>query len=341
MRRVVFLVASVLVSALFLWLALRDQDLGRVWASIRQADTGWMLAAMVAISLGLWTRGVRWRGLLDDRLTVPQAGHILNIGFLLNLLPLRAGELARSVLATRYRVPFMTAAASVVFERLVDTLLVVIMLVIALSRLPNTSAAITGPTTLFGVAVVAAFAVLVFFSRYPSVGHRAVALVERLLPFLKRLSLGRLLDHALDGLKPLNHGRSAARAIVWTLISWAISLFTLYCLVMALRIDGVDRLMLTVLGLMLAALSIAVPVSVAGIGPFQAALIVAGQAVGLSGTPEKDALALSLGFLFHAVNILGYAVWGTVGMLALGVSLGDVLKRDAPTPREADAPAAD
>jgi uncharacterized membrane protein YbhN (UPF0104 family) len=190
---------------------------------------------------------------------------------------------------------------------------------------------------IFGIAVVAAFAVLVFFARFPSLGHRAVGIVERMLPFLKRFKLTQLLDHVLDGLKPLTHWRSALHAIVWSLIAWAISTATVYALILSLGINeivpgnnGVDTLSLSILGLCLAALSIAVPVSVASIGIFESAVQIAGRAVGLSGTPALDATALSLGFLFHGVNIFGYAVWGVIGLLVTGISLGDVMNAQKP-----------
>jgi len=56
-------------------------------------------------------------------------------------------------------------------------------------------------------------------------------------------------------------------------------------------------------------------------------VIAAGQAVGLAGTPELDALALAMGFLFHGVNIFGYIVWGTIALLSMGVSLSEIVSR--------------
>jgi hypothetical protein len=75
----------------------------------------------------------------------------------------------------------------------------------------------------------------------------------------------------------------------------------------------------------MAALSIAVPVTVASIGTFEYAVQLAGQSVGLAGTPALDAAALSLGFLFHGLNLLSFAVWGGLGLVATGISLGDVV----------------
>jgi uncharacterized membrane protein YbhN (UPF0104 family) len=328
MRRTIFLIVSLLVSVFFLWLALRGVDFQQVLKSIQQAEIGWVFISFLGITFGLWTRGIRWHGLLDFKPPRLITCHIVNLGFMLNLLPLRVGEVARSVLIMREGVPLVTAATSVVLERLIDTLLVVIMIVVSLTRIPNVPQEIIKPTTIFGAAVVVAFAIMVIFARFPALGHRVLEAVERLFPFLKRLGMDKLFDQLLVGLKPLTHLNSAIFAIVWTLICWFFSVITVYALVRALNITSADgtpldegtRILLTMLSLGLAALGNAVPVSVAGIGPFEATILLAGQTVGI---PKES--AISLGFLFHGLNIVGYAVWGIVGLLATGVSLSDVM----------------
>jgi hypothetical protein len=323
MRRTVFLVASVLVSALFLWLALRDVPLAEVVASIRQANIFWVIVALICLAIGMWTRAVRWRGLLDFKIPQTEAFYMICITFMVNLLPLRAGEVARSFLATRSGVPVMTAATSIVVERLIDTLLVVVSLSVVFSRLPSIPESATRAAALFGIAAVAAFVVLIFFARYPHIAHAILARVERLLPFLERLPLRRLLDNVLDGLKPLTHWRSAAHAIGWTLVSWSFSLAIFYALELALGIgDPAQRFTASVLGVGLASFSIAVPVSIGAIGPFEAAVRVSGEAVQLS-----PVLATSLGFLFHGVTILGYAMYGAYAMLTMGVRLSEMMRR--------------
>ena len=72
---------------------------------------------------------------------------------------------------------------------------------------------------------------------------------------------------------------------------------------------------MSVLAVSLASFSIAIPVSVAAIGPFEAAVLAAGQLAGLDGVQ-----ALSLGFLFHGVSVANYVIWGIIGFLGLGLS---------------------
>ncbi|MCB9455868.1 MAG: flippase-like domain-containing protein [Anaerolineaceae bacterium] len=333
MRRYLILGASVLVSALFLWLALKDVPLQEIWNNIQHANLLWIGVAFLSVTAGLYLRAIRWRGLVDDKISTMRSFHILNITFLLNQLPLRAGEVARSLLATREHIPVLTAATSIVVERLLDTVLVVVWLALALTRVPDAPPEITVTAALFGVAAVGAFVILIVFARFPNLAHWSLNLVERILPFLKRLPLERLLDNVLDGLKPLTNWKRAAHAIIWTLISWSVSLFTFFALELALDVPniapGTDLFLMAVIAVTMASFSIAIPVSVASFGPFEGAVLIAGKALGMD-----DAIALSLGFIAHGITVLGYAVWGTIALLVMGVSLGDVLSGGTEKPAE-------
>lgn len=321
MRRTFLIAASVIVSALFLWLAVRDVDLEQVLDSIRQADVGWLALSLLTTASGLLTRAIRWRGLLGNRVPLIHAFHIVNITNLMNQLPLRAGEVARSLLSVREGVPIVTAATSIIVERLLDTLLVVVLLAAALSQLPNAPELATRSAALFGAASVMGFVMLVVLARYPGFAVNLLRAFEKRIPLLGKLPLRQLLAHMIEGLEPLTHWRSAAQAIGWTVISWAFSYTTFYALHRALSADPSSILLSTALALTLASFSIAIPVSVAAVGPFEAAVRVAGEAVNMPAI-----LATSLGFLIHGMNLLSYAVWGTLGMLAMGVSLADVAR---------------
>lgn len=331
MRRILFIAASILVSGFFLWLALRDVNIGEVVNNIRQADLGWLLISVVFTSAGLWTRGIRWRGLLGYKIPLGQAFHIWNISALVNQLPLRAGEIARSLLAMRAGVPLMTAATSIVVERLLDTLFVVMVLSFALSQSPLAPELATRSAAFFGIASIIVFIVLLFFARYPQLARQILGWFETRLPLFKRLPLRPLLDNVLEGLQPLTHWRGASHAIGWTVISWALSFGTFYTLHRALHIDGVNLLLSAAISVTLASFSIAIPVTVAGLGPFQLAVLVSGEAV----TPpavwaaSMKTIYSGLGFLIHGMNVLNYAAWGTLGMVILGVSLSDVVQQPA------------
>ena len=95
---------------------------------------------------------------------------------------------------------------------------------------------------------------------------------------------------------------------LWTLVGWVFSLATFYTLHLALGITT-DFSVSVPLGIALAALAIALPVSIAGLGPFHGAVVLTGQMVGMA--PLE---AISLAFLFHGVTVLSYALWGQPGL---------------------------
>jgi uncharacterized protein (TIRG00374 family) len=319
-RRILLIVASIIISVVFLVLVLRDVPLNEVLSALGKAHWLWVLACFAIVFIGLWTRAVRWRGLLDNRIGLQDAFFIMGITFMLNQLPLRAGEVARSLLATRHKLPFVTAATSIVVERLLDTLLVVLLIAWSVAQLPDIDPQVTRGATLFGIAGVFGFAVLLFFAHYPQIAHKFLTIIIARVAFLERLPLPDWLDHVLDGLKPLTNWGTFAHALLWTLISWVFSLLGLYTSIRALGIEE-SPLIATTLGISLASLSIAIPATVAGIGLIEGAIKLAGNIVGM-----PDVASTALGFLLHGITIFGYIVVGIAGMWLQGVSLDELLK---------------
>ena len=313
-RQAILIIASVLVSAFSIGYILSDAPLEDVLATIQKADGGQLALAAVFMTASLVTRGIRWRELLGRRVRLVDAFHLVNIMFLGNQLPLRLGEVARTLLVSRRGVPMATAAASIVVERLMDTLLVVLMLAAAVSQLPDAPRTVTDAAAFFGLAGLGGFGLLLICARMPARALALVAAVTRWIPALRRLPLLRLSEHLLDGLGALADTRTLLLSLFWTVMSWAMSLATFYCLQVALAID-VDAALSVPLSVSLAALGIALPVSVAALGPFEAAIIVAGQLVGMASLD-----AVSLGFLYHGMSIIGFVIWGGISMLALGMA---------------------
>ena len=311
-KRLAVIAISIIVSAGSLLLILRGVPVADVADSIQKADSGQLLIAFLFVTLSLFTRGIRWWGLLGYRLPLIQASHIVNVMFLGNQLPLRMGEVARSLLAVRGGVPIVTSAASFVIERLVDMLAVVLMIAITVSQLPDVPPQVTQTAAVFGLLALSGFAALLILARVPESAHRILDRLLDLLPLLRRLPLKGMLDNLLAGLQPLTQIRPLVFCGVWTVIAWAMSFAAFYFLHRALGIQ-VNFVHSVPLGIALASLSIALPVSIAALGPFEAAIILTGQLVGMD-----HLAAISLGFLLHGITVFGYAVWGALGLLVLG-----------------------
>ncbi len=87
--------AGLLVSLVFIYFALRNQDFGHIWQALREAEYGWLIPAVAVYFLGVMVRAVRWHYLLRAVQDIPprRLFPIVVIGYMANnILPLRAGE---------------------------------------------------------------------------------------------------------------------------------------------------------------------------------------------------------------------------------------------------------
>lgn len=324
MRRIAVFVISILGSALVLWYVLRDVSISEVTATISEANPFWLLVTLLLLLVAIWTRGVRWRGLIDNRVTISDAFWIFGITMMFNLLPLRAGEIARSLIATRRGVPLMTAAASIVVERLLDTFVVVILVLISISQVPVVPPEVAQTTQVFAILGTIGFITLILFARFPHVAHGIRQFVEKLIPPLQKLPLENLLNTVLDGLSSLTHWRGLLHAVVWTVIAWGASIAAMVTIYFSLDPQQPMVVLASAMSVALASLGIALPVTIAGVGPFQAALLATGNY--LLDMPEARSLAL--GFIVQGLTVLSYIAIGATGLFRLGVSLGDVFGQE-------------
>jgi uncharacterized membrane protein YbhN (UPF0104 family) len=221
----------------------------------------------------------------------------------------------------------MTAAASVVVERLIDVVTVVVLVAVSLTQIPDVPEGVARTAAIFGALAVVGFAVLIGFAARPSLGHKLAVRLERMLPVLSRLHLQHQVDAVLAGLKPLTNLRVFAGTILWTVIAWSFSLATFMALERAIDLQGANYLVYAMLAVGLAALGVAVPMTLASIGPFQVAVVVSGELLGVNAVD-----AAALGLLFHGITLLGYAVFGGLSVLGLGVSFQELFNRTSASP---------
>jgi uncharacterized protein (TIRG00374 family) len=307
-------VIGVLVSVLALALILKDVSLPSLGQRLAQAHYVWMIPNVAAVLLGMWARAVRWRALLDRRLSTRRSFDIQNAGNLLNnVLPLRLGELGKAYLASRDRgIPIMQAVSAVLIERLLDVLTVFAMLLIVLPHVPSRGVIVHG-AELFATA---AFLGVVGLFIAAALRERAVALARGLLgwvPARAREATVARGDDFLQGVQAASGGRLAF-AIAWSVVMWigfgASCWFTLLAFLpdSAWWVGGFVNCAI-VLGL-------TIPSAPSGAGLYEAAAV-AGLAV--FGTPRDTALAFALAL--HLSTFLVAAVTGVIGLVREGESL--------------------
>ncbi len=284
----------------------------------------YVLPTIAFLLLGLVTRALRWQVLLSGDLPIKRTFSIMNVAYLVNgVLPLRIGEVARIYLATRSTppVPAMKTASTIIVERLLDLLGVVMMVVLALILAGGTVPDFIRASAVFsGVAALVGFIVLIVMARQRLLARNLLAGGLRRLgrrgetPLAARITTW--FEHFLDGLQPLTQSRALFAALAWTVASWGFSAIAGYILMFTFYTQA--SWAATLLYIAAAAFAIAVPAVPGNLGPYEGSIYLAISAMGYA-NPAGTAVAFAV--LVHGVNLAVHATTGAIGFIQEGISL--------------------
>ena len=298
--RTLLVVAGILVSAFFMYLAVRGAHLEQTLDALRATNYALLVPALGLLATAFFIRAVRWRSLFtaDRKPPLPDIVAAQFIGYLANaILPVRAGEAAAIVtLNKRARTPIAEGTATVFVQRAEDVLSLVLLLLVMLPWLPDLSwlqAAVAISAVLLGALVVTALLVL----RFGEGVVRVLAKPLAWLPFIPKEALERAPTHFVRGLAGLVTPRIALVSFGWTTLSWIVLGVGFWVVLRASDIHlsplaGV----LVVIGIGLAMI---LPSSPAALGVFEGATVVVLSAYGID-----DSVALSYALVLHLLNVL-------------------------------------
>ncbi|HVU14488.1 MAG TPA: lysylphosphatidylglycerol synthase transmembrane domain-containing protein [Phototrophicaceae bacterium] len=313
------LLLGVIASLLAIYfIASQMNDVGKMWTALRSADYRWILVSMGIIVIGLFARGARWRALLDGALPFWRSFSITNVSYLLSgVLPLRLGEVARVYLAMQAQppVPAMKSISTILVERLIDLLSVLLILALALSGGPLPDQLRATATFVIPVVVIG-FMVLIFLASQRAFTLRLAGQIFAKIPVLQRWNLLGWLEQFLDGLKPLTQPSALAQVIPFTIASWLCSLGSGYVLMIAFF--GHGDWATTCLFSAAASLAVAVPAVPGNLGTYELSIMLA---LGAMGYGEPAATATAFAIAVHAVNLLVNSTLGVYGFIQEGISL--------------------
>jgi uncharacterized protein (TIRG00374 family) len=316
-----------LISVAAVWFLFTQVDHGQLIDAVRTANYLFVVPCVGLLLLGLVTRAMRWRVLLDDGLRLHRAFSIMNVAYLVNgVLPLRIGEVARIYLAYRAKppVPIMKSTSTIITERLLDLMAVIVMALLSVAAAPlpdqiRNVAMVTGPLAVVG------FSVLILLAAQRARTESLLDAVVRRLPILnqqkQQIGIKILAAQFLDGLAPLTQPSKLFAAIGLTTLSWGISAAAGHVLMFAFYEQA--SWATTLMYIAAAAFAIAVPAVPGNIGTYEAAILLALNATGYAayGDGSIDGVALSFAVMVHAVNLFVHAATGAIGFVQEGITL--------------------
>lgn len=306
------------LAAVFIFYARPDE----IIENLRHVQWGYLLLGMAGIVGFLVIRAIRWRFMLNNGPSYSQVFHIQNIGYMLTqLLPLRLGDVARAILIGN--VPPVTIAqgiSTMVVERLLDMLFIVVLLPFTLSGLATLPEWMRSFALVSGFIAIGGIVVLIIAAnqRQRALGI-ADWLMARLLPFLNRSNWLRRIDEVLIGLNSLTSFRSGSILLALSVLIWIPVALAYYYIMRAVGLE--PTWVLTGFVMCAAAFSVAVPSTPGQAGPYHFAVI---SALQLYGQPAAE--SASFAFLYHIANIVVMVVFGILGIVGTGVTFRNVVK---------------
>lgn len=263
MTRILQLVIGLGVSAVCIWLSMKDVRLAEVWSVLRNAHYGGFAGVCAVTILGFWIRAVRWRYFIQSPrpLRTDSLFSATMIGFMANnVLPFRLGEFVRPwALSRREGLSKSMLLATVVVERAIDmlTLLAIFGITLLIHPIAETSEAgrmVQGGAKLLLVACAVLTVMVVVAERNRPLALRIIALA----PVRVRARVAALAERFLDGFALF---RDLGRLVQVFILSFAMFL----CFAVALGISmwslgiqvpwyaGLVMLVVTAIGIMVPA----------------------------------------------------------------------------------------
>ena len=135
-------VMVIAITGILIWLSLRglktegDQNKAEIlWRTWQQSNKNYLVLMAVIAIVSHWLRAVRWKLLMEptgNRVSTLNSFHSLMVGYLINLVVPRGGEISRSYNLYRLeRTPVETSFGTVVVERIVDLCCLALLLLVS------------------------------------------------------------------------------------------------------------------------------------------------------------------------------------------------------------------
>lgn len=315
-RRTIIMLVVVVIIAILFFLLVEIEDVVR---QLETADPRYLVAASLALILGLIGFAARWRALLEYKPDLLFTFHACNLGHAGNILiPFRAGEAIRIlIMGSAKIVSYTEATTSFVVERLFEQMMRLLALGIAV--FVGVGLELTPATVIGGIGVL----VLGFGAIAWLVGHQDFTLKHG-MRFLAKLP--RVTDEAarqsisdlLENLEAVSKPRQFISILFLSLLTWFLFWCFFYLTLLALDTGLTPDQQLA---LSSAALALSPPSAPTQPGIFHASIVVPLAAIGF----DIETLT-AYAVLLHIIEMfwmVGLAIWA---LIATGSSIGDIFE---------------
>ncbi|MCP5108676.1 MAG: flippase-like domain-containing protein [bacterium] len=329
LKKNIKILAGVLISAAFMYLALSKVDYGRMLQEFGAVNYFYVLPAVLVIFLSYWLRSLRWRYLMDPikRVHTGSLFSALLIGYMANsFLPAHLGELIRAyIIGKRENLSSSMVFGTIIVERILDILSLVLLMGITILIFPFPPWVRVSGYLLLGGAVGLS-AVLVLMKIYRS---RSLAILSKLtgwLPERVRDRITGLFSSLLDGIVPLKRSSHYFIVLVLTLVIWLCYAGSFQIVFYSFNFAALSSLPWTaaLVLLVITTISVVVPSSPGYVGTYH---FLCQLSLGFFGISETT--SLSYAFIMHGINFFPIIIVGLLLVSLTKLSLKNLQKESA------------
>jgi uncharacterized protein (TIRG00374 family) len=308
MRSHIRTVAVVVLALALLGLFLRNVNFGGVLREIVQAHPGWLLLSLATMVLNLAIRAWRWQFLLEPlgKASFANSFRATAVGFAArSFLPAAAGELVRPYFLSRHEPMSATGAfATIVIERLLDTITVLVLLasyVFVFGRgmsdvSPTALTAVKWAGAGAGAISIAALVVLFVMAGNPARLAAMFQRLEQVVPSAFAGLIARIAEKFATGLGAIRRPGQVVATLVWSVPLWLCIALGIWAVAKAFRLDVPFTGSFLIIGLLTIGIAIPTPGSVGGFHEaFRLAVTV------FYGAPDSSAVGAAI--VLHAMSI--------------------------------------
>jgi uncharacterized protein (TIRG00374 family) len=314
-------------SLFFLYLAFRKVSYSQLLEALGNTNVGLLFLAIIVLFFSHWLRAVRHHYLLEPvkRIEIGSLFSALMIGYMLNtILPAHLGEFLRAyVLGKKERIAGSSVLASIVVERTVDVLSLLIIMGLAFLVYPFPE--MIKLSAYLSLAVAAAIvALLALLKLRPEFMLRFIKIITQPFPRSLRNKLVTLVESFTQGIVALKDRETYVIFFILSVLIWIA-----YTAVLAIGLYAFDFIELyhvplgaSFVVLIMTTIGILIPSSPGYVGTYHWLCMLS---LGLFGVPESPALAYAIAV--HAISMIPVALVGVAFALKEGMKLSEIGRR--------------
>ncbi len=324
---------GVLISAVFLYFALRGLKLGDFWKALQTANYWWILPGVGVYFVGLWVRAWRWHYLLGPIKKIPTRiiFPVTCIGYMgNNIYPARAGEVLRAVILKRKEgVPVSASLATIIVERIFDGVVMLAFVFVNLPQLAKLATSNSGfvgdiqTLSIWGVGIfAAALVVFLLAAMFPKFTAKIGQwFIERVLPKRIREQTSGIMLKFLEGLASLRSPFHVLMIFLTSVLIWLFETIKYWFVMHAFAFSVSFFVLMLMNGIV--NLATTIPSAPGYIGTFDATGIAVLTANGI-----EQSVATGYTLVLHVALWLPVTILGVYYMAREGIRWSDSLRAE-------------